>query len=200
MAGAKEMRPRPRRLPGDPLAVAVARGDAPVEGARRFPRHERASGGETQQEAAVERRRRSGAHALDDGNPGGAQPRGALAGHPRVGVAQREHAAGDSGVYQSVGAGRRAPPVGAGFERDIRAGAPCGGAGAAQRLGLGVGAPARLRPAAPHDSAVARQHAADGGVRPDAAEAARGKRQRRVHPAAVFGRGFSRHRGATGCR
>ena len=76
-----------------------------------------------------------------DVDAGGAQPRQALAGDLRKGVADGDDDAADAGVDQRVAARRRAAVVGAGFERDP-------GGGAAQ---VGAGRPARR--AAPSTSA-----------------------------------------------
>ena len=68
-----------------------------------------------------------------------------------IGVDQRRNHARDAGRDDRVGARGRLAVMRAGFERHVQRGAAGRVAGTRERLGLGVGAPARLRPAAPDD-------------------------------------------------
>ncbi len=74
----------------------------------------------------------------------------------------------------------------AGLERDIQSGAARRRAGAAQRLDLGMGPAAVLRPAAADDRAVLDDDRADGGIGPGAAEPAAAERQRQRHEAGII--------------
>src|SRR3954467_4584057 len=73
----------------------------------------------------------------------------------------------------------------AGLERHVQRGAAGGGAGTRERLGLGVGAPTRLRPAAPDDDTVLDDHSADRGIGPGTPEPTPAKRKGEPHEAAV---------------
>lgn len=103
------------------------------------------------------------------------------------GSSKRHDDAGDARLGEGVGAGRRAPPMAARLEADIGGRAPRGLPGTREGLGLAMRAPARLGPAASHDASVLDDDAADGGVRPDRAEAAPRERQRRPHVTKVGG-------------
>src|SRR5262249_5647369 len=85
-----------------------------------------------------------------------------------------------------VGAGRRLAMMGAWLERDIERRPARGGTGTAERLGLGMGPPAGLGPAAADNHAVLGDHCADGGVGPGASAPAPAPPKRERHEAGVF--------------
>ena len=126
--------------------------------------------------------------AARDRDAGGFERGKAAAGNAGIGIFERHDRARDPGPHQRVGAGAGLALMGAGLQGHVAGGALRAGAGAGQRLGLGVGPAAGLGPAAAGDPAVADEHAADRRVGPDAAEAAPGERQRQRHEAAVEGR------------
>ena len=84
-------------------------------------------------------------------NPGRPQQRVAAPCHLGVGVLDRRHHAGDPGRDDGLGAGRRLAMMGARLERRVERRPARRRAGAPQRLGFRVGAPARLGPAAADD-------------------------------------------------
>src|SRR5262249_59874483 len=85
------------------------------------------------------------------------------AGDLRIGINQRGDHARDAGRDDGVGAGRGLAVMGAWLERDIERRPARVGAGAAERLSLGVGPPTRLGPAAADAHTVLGHHRADGG-------------------------------------
>lgn len=76
--------------------------------------------------------------------------------------------------------------VGAGFEGDVGGGTLGEGTGLLQRADLGMGAAARLGPAATDDQPILDDDATDGGVGPDIAKAPRGKAQGVGHVVGIF--------------
>ncbi len=116
-----------------------------------------------------------------DRNSGGAQACQPAPGNPRIGVFDRGDDPRDARLDQRIGAGRRPPPMAAGFERDVSGGAAGGVAGAGQGLGLGMRTPAGLGPAPPHHPAILENDAADRRVGPDIAEPAARQRQCGAH-------------------
>jgi hypothetical protein len=187
MGCAEPVRTPARGLAGDPSAVAAVGGDAAIERGRQLQADQRPAPLDAQEEAGVELGRLLGARPAVDANAGGAQHGDPAAGDARIGVLDRHHGAADAGGDQRLRAGRRLAGMGAGLERDVRRGPAHGVARAPEGLGLGMGAPARLGPAAPDHPALAHEHAAHGGIGPGAAEAARGQRQRGPHVAEVVG-------------
>ena len=109
-------------------------------------------------------------------------------GDARVGVLEGDDDPPHPGGDQRIDAGRGLAPMAARFETDIGGGAASGFAGPAQRLGLAMRPPARLRPAAPDDPPLIDDDAADRRVRPDRAEPAARQRQRRPHRRSSVGR------------
>ena len=103
------------------------------------------------------------------------QRRDAAASGRGVGVERGYVHAAHAGIDEGLGAGRRAPPVGARLERDIEVGALGGGARLPERHNLGVGLPGGLRGALAEDASVLHEHRADRWVRVRAAH--RGARQ-----------------------
>src|SRR4051812_29689723 len=101
----------------------------------------------------------------------------APAGDLGVGVFECRHHTRDTGTDDGVDAWRRLALVRAGFERHIERRALGRLAGALQRLGLGMGAAARLRPAAADDDAVLDDDRADGRIGPGTAKPAAAERQ-----------------------
>ena len=124
--------------------------------------------------------------------PAARKPGVALPGHLRIGILDRRHHARDAGGDDGVGARRRLADMRARLQRHIERGAARGLAGARQRLRLGVGPAAGLRPAAADNDAVLDHDRADGGIGPGAALPAPAERQRELHEALVGGLRFLR--------
>ncbi len=128
--------------------------------------------------------------------PGRAQPPEALAGDTRIGILEGDDHSPHAGGDQRIDAGRSPAPVATGFETDIGDGAASRFARPAKRLGLAMRPAAGLGPAASDDPAVLYDDTTDRRVRPDGAEPATSKRQRRAHrvevEASIAGR--NRHR------
>ena len=112
--------------------------------------------------------------------PGGLQPLQAAAVDLGVGVADRAHDARDAGLDQRVGAGRLAAVVAARLERDVGRRAPRRLAAGGERVALGVRLAAALVPPLAQHAAVARDDAADDGIRARAAAAALGQVERAI--------------------
>ena len=127
-----------------------------------------------------------GADADLDDNAGRAQPRMAGAGDFGIGIFERGDDARNSGGDDGIGAGRRFAVMRAGLERDVERRAARRGAGAAQRLDLGMRPAAGLSPAAADDDAVLDDDGADGGIGPGAAKPAPAERKRERHEAPIF--------------
>ena len=87
-----------------------------------------------------------------------------------IGIDQRRNHARNASRDDRVGARRRLAMMRAGLERYIKRGATRRIAGTGERLGLGMGPPARLRPAAANDDSVLDEHRADCGIGPGAPE------------------------------
>jgi hypothetical protein len=104
----------------------------------------------------------------------------------RIGIDQRGHHARNPSADDRIRTGRRLSVMRAGLERDIERRPARGGTGAAHRLGLGVGPPAGLSPAAAHNHPIFHDDRPHGRVRPGAAEAAAAERERERHEAGVF--------------
>ena len=122
-----------------------------------------------------------------DRDAGGAKSGMALPDHFGIGILDRRHHAGNASGNDGVGARRRLADMRAWLQRHIKRGAARGLAGALERLRLGMGTAARLRPAAPDDDAVLDHDRADGGIGPGAALPAPPERQRKLHEALVGG-------------
>src|SRR3954470_285100 len=71
------------------------------------------------------------------------------------------------------------------LQRNVERSAPCGFAGARNRLRLSMRTTARLSPAAPHDHAILHHHRADRRIGPGASLPASSQRQRELHEALV---------------
>src|ERR1700722_7391450 len=119
----------------------------------------------------------------------GPQPRMALTGDLRIGVRDGRDHPRDPRGDDGVGARWRLAVMGAGFERHIERRPAGAGTCARQGLDLGMGAPARLRPAAADDhrnvGRLIDHDGADGGIGPGIAEPAPAEREREVHEALV---------------
>ena len=105
---------RARVLAGDPLRVAGAGGDLAVERHRRLEEHERAAGAGVLAERLVEQAGARGELAVGDDDLDAlvAQDPEAAAGGLLGRVVGGDHDAGDAGLEDRVGAGRRAGPGG----------------------------------------------------------------------------------------
>ena len=179
-----EMRVRARLLPGDPPALAVGLGDAPVERGRELERHERPCERAPGQKPRHRRRRRRSFHPHFHRDPRRPEPRDPTAGGAWVGVLQSDDDARDAARDQQVAARRAARRlVRAGFQRHVASRAARLFARLDQRHRLGVRATAGLRPAAPDDAVVVHDHAADVGIGRRPPPRPLGERQRRPHPA-----------------
>ena len=100
-----------------------------------------------------------------DGNPRLPQPIRPLSLRAGVRILATDYRARDARIGQQVGAGRAARrTMGAGLQRAVKGSAARRRAGLGQRHRFGVGATARLRPAAPDHSAILDQQCADGRV------------------------------------
>ena len=142
---------RARLLAGDPLRVAGAGGDLPVERHRRLEQHVRAAGAGVLAERLVEQPRAGGDLAVGDHDLDAlvAQDAQAAAGRLLGRVVGGDHHAGDAGLDDRVRAGRRLPVVAARLERDVhRRAARVGAAARGERLALGV-RPRRTRCGSP---------------------------------------------------
>ena len=98
-----------------------------------------------------------------------AKPLVAGARHFGVRVFKRGDDARNSRSDDGIGAGRRLAKMRAWFKRDIERRAARGLPGTAQRLDLGMGPAAGLRPAASNDDAVFHDHRTNGRIGPRAA-------------------------------
>src|SRR5258705_1205646 len=125
-----------------------------------------------------------------DGDAGGAKFGMALACDFRIGILDRRNHARDTGGDDGVGTGRRLADMRAWLQRHIEGGAARSLAGAPERLRLGVGTAARLRPAPADNDAVLDHDSADGRVWPGAALPALTERQGQRHEALVSGLRF----------
>ena len=185
MAGAHAVSDRARDGSGDPLAGAGAGGDAAVERARELECDQRAAVTDAANETGVDLVCLGGAGALGNLDTGPLQALRASAVDPWVGVADRDDGARDAGIGESVGTRRRPPVMRARLKGNVGDGAAGGRAGPAERLGLGVGPPARLGPPSPDDAVVFGQYAAHRRVGPSAAERPAGEPKGRPHMARV---------------
>ncbi len=127
-----------------------------------------------------------GADADLDDDAGLSQAPVAGASDLRIGINKRGDHARDAGSDDGVDT-RPCPAVmRAWLERDVqRRPARCR-TGAAQRLGLRVRPPTRLRPAAANDHAIFDDDRADGGIGPGASQPVPAERERQRHEAGVF--------------
>lgn len=126
---------------------------------------------------------RSQAHLNHDPLLGQAPVAGAR--HQRIGISHRGDHTRNSGRDNRIGAGRRLTLMGAGFERHVERRSTGIFAGARERLGFGMGTPARLSSAPPDDDAVLHHYRADRRIGPSAAQAAPPERKRKRHEARV---------------
>jgi hypothetical protein len=132
--------------PGDPLRGAVGGGGASVETRRGLEEGERPTRTPLVEVGREQCVRSPGTGPRLDHDAGVPQVGDAAPGDPGVGVLDRDDDAGDAGCDQGVGAGRRAPVVGAGFEGDEGGGTACRLARGGERTDLGVvpaGSPGR---------------------------------------------------------
>ncbi len=173
-------------LAGNRRGAAIGQGGLAVGRHREFEGHVRAAVLHPPDVASVRPPRLLGADADLDHDASFGQAPMAGARDLRIGIDQRGDHARDAGSDDGVGAGRRLAVMGAWLERDIERRPARGGTGAAERLGLGMGPPAGLGPAAADDHAVLRDHCADGGIGPGASEPAPAQRERERHEAGVF--------------
>ena len=130
--------------------------------------------------------RLGGQHALDDIDPRRTQPRDPGAVGAWIGIARRDHHAGEPGCDQQVATRRAAVAgVGAGFEADIDGRSPRGVPRRRKRDRFGVRAAAGLGPATRDHLAVPDDQAADIGVRRRSRPPAPRQRDRGGHPVGV---------------
>src|SRR5262249_39978065 len=193
-AGANKSPPRAPRLAGNRRGAATGQGGFAVGGHREFQDHVRAAVLHPPDVAGVRPPRLLRADADLDHDASVGQAPMAGAGGLRIGINQRGHHARDAGRDDGVGAGRGLAVMGAWLERDIERRPARVGAGAAERLSLGVGPPTGLGPAAADDHTVLGHHRADGGIGPGAPQAAPAPRARErpeagvlraIHPASL---------------
>src|SRR5262249_33735680 len=91
----------------------------------------------------------------------------------------------DAALKEQSGTGGRLAPVRARLEGNVGGRTAGSVAGPPERLHFRVRAPARLRPAAPHHDALADDHAAPCGMRPDTAQPAPAESQGHAHEAPI---------------
>ncbi len=140
--------------------------------------------GDAVQEDRVLRLRLRGEQPDRDLQPRGAQDVRATGGD-RVGVRQRDHDGGDTGLEQ-CGRARPGPPgVRAWLQRHVGRGAPCAPSGDGERGDLPVRPAGALVPALADDLAVTDEQAADQRVRGHGAATALGQGERAAHPGGV---------------
>ncbi len=186
MAHPQRMDLAPRLWAGDPAAFARCRGNPAVQRCRKLQRDEGQAARDTLEKPRVEAAGLARQHSFGHGNTGLTQHPVALARHARVRVGQRSDNACDLRCDQRFGARGRPAVVGARFQRDI---GRCPGG---QRPGLlqgphfGMGPPARLGPAPPHNQTVLYQDAANRRVWPGVAKAPRRQAQGMGHMAGIF--------------
>src|SRR5215510_13112630 len=173
-------------LAGNRRGAAIGQGGFAVGGHREFQNHVWAAVLHAPDVAGMRAPRLLGADADFDHDAGFSQAPMAGAGDLRIGINQRRDYARDAGRDDGVGAGRRLAVMGAWLERDIERRPARAGAGAAERLSLGVGPPTGLGPAAADDHTVLGHHRADGGIGPGAPEPAPAQRERERHEAGVL--------------
>ena len=117
----------------------------------------------------VTRQTASAIRAVDQfgGNSGGQQPRDALPGGTRIGIAAADHRPRDAAGHDQISAsGSARAGVGARFQRDVERGPGGVCAGGGERLSLGMGPPAGLRPAARDHPAMLDDQRGDGRIGP----------------------------------
>ena len=175
----------PRLGAGDPAAFTIRHGDASVETGRKLQRHEGPPPHQAAEKTGLQPRGLGCQHVLGQGHAALAQDRMARTTDARVRIGHGRDDARDARRDQPAGAGRRAAMMGAGLQRHIGRGAARGLARHVQRHAFGMGAPAGLGPAAPHDAAIPDDDAAHRRVRPDIAQTPRGKAQGMAHVADV---------------
>lgn len=175
-------------LPGDPLAVTIRGGDAPIETVGQLQGDERTSARDAGQKARLQITGLGLHHAFHHLDPGVAQDRMTPTGDAAVGIGQCADNADDARLDQPLGTGRGSTVMRARFKRDIGRRTPRQIACGVQGHTLGMGAAAGLGPAAANDPTLAQQDTANGGVRPDIAQSAPRKAQRMGHVAVVVTR------------
>jgi hypothetical protein len=136
---------------GDPLRVAVAGGDAPVEGDGCLLGDPRASVGHAAEPSPVEPTCLVLQMPDLDIDAGRLDAVGAPAGGG-VGIGHGDHHSGHTGVHHRLAAGRGSSVVIAGLQRDPQRASASAGAGLGETRDLGVGAAAAGMPAATHHS------------------------------------------------
>lgn len=154
----------PGRAAGDPLAGAVGRRRAAVEGGGQLQHHVRPAGAPVLQVRGELGPDGVGPDADVDLDPGGAQPGDARPRDLGVGVLDADQDPGDPGRDHRVGARAGAALVAAGLEGGGQGGAPGVGTGGVEGDDLGVAAAGRLGGAHVVDPGGGPQHGADPGV------------------------------------
>ena len=139
---AHQMNARARGLAGDRRRAAAGKAGLAVGRDRELEHHMRAAVLHAADVAGMRPPRLVGADADLDHDARFGHPPMAGARDLRIGIDQRGDHPRDAGRDDGVGAGRRLAVMRAGLERHVERRAARGGAGAAQRLGLGMGPPA----------------------------------------------------------
>ena len=170
----------------DPLAFAARSGDTAIKGEREFQGEEGPALAAREEKALHVALGVLSQNTRFYGDPRGTEECEALSGYPRVGVFYGGNHARDACRDQGFGAGWGLTVMGAGFERDIGGCAFRGAACLFERHAFGMGAAARLGPAAPDDAAILDQNAADGRIGPSRAKAPASKRQGMGHVTGIF--------------
>ena len=185
---AHQVYPFPRGLPGDPLGMAVPRGDAAVQRLGQLEQHEGPAGCPVVDVGGVQLPRFRFEEARLHGDALRAQPFDSLARNAPVRIGHGDVDAGDARRDDRVRARRRAAPVAAGLQGYVQLGPPRAVAGLLERLRLGV-PPAVFPVVSPaHDHAVADDHGAHHGIGTGPASSPRRQVQRLAHEyRAVFG-------------
>ena len=184
----------------DPAAGAIGERDLPVEREAELERHMRPPQRLAQHEPRHGARGFVCHQAHLDRDAPFAQPGRPLPVGARIGIAQRDHHARHASARQKVSAARPARgQMKTGFQRHITASAMRPVERLFQRLRLGMGSAALLRPATPHDPAVPHDDAADIGIGGGKPASAPRQRDGGGHEAPVGGRVGYRHRSAQGC-
>ena len=149
---------------GDPLAAAVVQGRLAIQAGRHLQAQPGTTAGHARDETDIQFARlvlQQTACRFDAGRP---QQGEATAGNQRIGVFHGRDDAADAGSNQRFRAGRRAPVVAAGFERDVGGGTARPLAGGAQGMDFGMRLAGLFVPAFADDLAVTDQHAADARI------------------------------------
>ena len=164
-AGTQALHILARSLAGDPAAFSTRQCRAAVEARGELDDDPWPAASHARDEARIELARLALEQPAVHGDSGRGEPRDAAAVDARIGVAHRIDDARDTRRDERIGAGRRAPVMAAGLERDVGGRAARGCSRRAKRHRLRVREAGPLVPSFRNDAIAACDHAADTRVR-----------------------------------